>query len=388
MTLKRLAAYLPVCLLAGFVLTHSPADILVNNANNESTDHAILIGGPMVQIGNTDGFTSIVIAWRTRDKSDSRVDYGESASYGRSVIIDELTDYHAVLLPNLQPNKQHHYQITSNNKVLASAVFQSGKVNDTPFKFAVFGDSGSGSPAQYAVAQQIEAHAVDFIIHTGDVVYPKGSDQDYRERFYIPYKNLLARFPFFPAIGNHDIKTSSGQPWLNNFVLPGEERFYSFSYGNAFFVALDSYYINLKSARWLEAQLTRTDNLWKFIFFHKPPFSNHKNRYGSADAIRLWLPLFEKYKVAVVFSGHDHMYTRFEPKNGVHYIVEGLGGSSFQEINPKAKGVLFTNNTEYGFGLVKVAGDKLTFQHITANGTVLDAFTLTKQSAVATPAGR
>lgn len=387
MTLKRLAAYLPLCLLAGFLLTQLSAGIPFNKENSESADNAILIGGPMVQIGNTDGFTSIVIAWRTRDKSDSRVDYGESASYERSVIIRELRNHHAVLLPNLQPNKQYHYQIASNNKVLASAVFQSGKVNDSPFKFAVFGDSGSGKPPQYMVAQQVERQGVDFVLHTGDVVYPKGEDKNYPARVYLPYKSLIARVPLFPAIGNHDIKTADGQPWLNNFVLPGEERFYSFSYGNAFFVALDSSYINLNSARWLEAQLTRTDKLWKFIFFHIPPFSNHKDRYGSVEAIRFWLPLFEKYKVAVVFSGHDHMYTRFGPTNGVHYIVEGLGGSSLHEINPKAKGVLFTNNTEYGFGLMKVAGDKLTFQHITANGKVLDAFTLTKQSAVATPTG-
>jgi predicted phosphodiesterase len=387
MTPKRLAAYLPVCLLAGVLLTHLSAGILLNKENTESTDNAILIGGPMVQMGNTDGFTSIVIAWRTRDKSDSRVDYGESASYGRSVIIRELRDHHAVLLPNLQPNKQYHYQITSNNKVLASAVFWSGKVNDTPFKFAVFGDSGSGKLPQYLVAQQVERQGIDFILHTGDVVYPKGEDKNYPAQFYLPYKSLIARVPLFPAMGNHDIKTANGQPWLNNFVLPGEERFYSFSYGNAFFVALDSDYINLNSARWLEAQLTRTDKPWKFIFFHKPPFSNHKKRYGSADAIRLWLPLFERYKVAVVFSGHDHMYTRFEPTNGVHYIVEGLGGSSFQKINPHAKGVVFTNNTEHGFGLVEVAGDKLSFQHITANGTVLDGFTLTKPSAVATHRG-
>jgi hypothetical protein len=383
MTLKRFIVYLPLCLLTGFLLTYVPGDTPVHQDNTQSTDDPVLIGGPMVQIGNTNGFTSMVIAWRTRDKSDSRVDYGDSPSYGRSVIADHRTDHHAVLLPDLQPNQQYYYQITSHNRVLARAVFRTGKIDDRAFKFAIFGDSGSGKSPQHLVAEQVERQDVDFILHTGDVVYPKGEDINYPARFYLPYKSLIARLPLFPTMGNHDMKTANGQPWLNNFVLPGAERFYSFSYGNAFFVALDSSDISLNSARWLEAQLSRTDKPWKFIFFHKPPFSNHKDRRGSTEAMRLWLPIFEKYNVDAVFSGHDHMYTRFEPKNGVHYIVEGLGGSSFQKINRHAERVVFTDNTEHGFGLVEVEGNKFIFEHITANGTILDALMLTKPSAVA-----
>jgi 3',5'-cyclic AMP phosphodiesterase CpdA len=283
--------------------------------------------------------------------------------------------------------------VKSNDEVLASAVFQTGKTGDAPFRFAVFGDSGSGSPAQYTVARQIEAQAVDFIIHTGDVVYPKGADQDYREHFYLPYRNLLARIPFFPAIGNHDKITANGQPWLNNFILPGEERFYSFSYGNALFVALNSYDV-LNSARWLEAQLSRSDKLWKFVFFHEPPFSSgyshpwysaHKDRTGNAHERRGWVPLFVKYKVDIVFSGHDHMYTRLRRKDGVIYIVEGIGGSDFYKINKQAPEVEFTDNSEFGFGLAEVAGPTLVFQHVTASGAVLDSFTLTKQVPAAAP---
>jgi 3',5'-cyclic AMP phosphodiesterase CpdA len=269
--------------------------------------------------------------------------------------------------------------VKNNDKPLAHATFRTGKLGDTPFRFAVFGDSGSGKSQEYKVAQEVERQSVDFILHVGDIVYSNGEDEEYLPRMYLPYRNLLARVPLFPALGNHDMKTAQGQPWLDNFALPGKERFYSFSYANAFFIALDSYDIAPNAVAWLEQQLAGSDKRWKFVFFHEPPFSNQMKRSGNAAARSLWVPLFEKYKVDIVFSGHDHMYTRFQPHNGVTYIVEGVGGSRLKKPNPDAEEVVFTDHDNYGFGLVDVTGPKLVFRHVTTEGAILDSFALTKR---------
>jgi hypothetical protein len=373
-SLKRFG-YLSLAALAVFLWTYLPFRV---EENSGAPKPATLLGGPMVQLGNTDGLSSIVIVWRTAGKTASRVDYGETPAYGQQAVNRDPTERHAVVLRGLKPNSEYHYRVSGDNGTLADAAFRTGKTADRPFKFAVLGDSGSGQLSQYLVARQIGRQQVDFLLHTGDVVYFDGRDEDYAAKFYLPFKDLIARVPIFPVLGNHDLETANGEPWLDNFVLPGDERMYSFSYGNAFFVALDSYRANINSARWLEAQLAKTDRLWRFAFSHVPPFTNHKNRRNHADAIRLWLPLFEKYKVDVVFSGHDHMYTRFKPHNGVQYIVEGLGGYSFQKLAPHAENVLFTNNTEYGFGLTEIDGRRLVFKHVTADGRVLDGFSLSK----------
>ena len=39
-----------------------------------------------------------------------------------------------------------------------------------------------------------------------------------------------------------------------------------------------------------------------------------------------WVPLFERYHVRLVLSGHDHNYQRFAARHGVRYVVHG-GGS-------------------------------------------------------------
>ena len=58
---------------------------------------------------------------------------------------------------------------------------------------------------------------------------------------------------------------------------------------------------------------------------HHPPFSI--SLHGGQTELRdAWTPLFERYGVAAVFSGHDHCYERSE-RNGVRYFVSGGGGA-------------------------------------------------------------
>ena len=381
---RRMTIYSVGLLLIGLWITGRPA--LIEHVRPNSHDVG-LVGGPMVQLGNTDGKTALAIVWRTAGPATSRVDYGPTANLGATVTDPRLKNYHALVLQPLQPATRYHYRIISTHRVLAEATFQTGKTADQAFRFAVFGDSGSGKTRQYEVAREIERHEVDLLLHTGDVVYFKGEDEFYQEKFYLPYKKLLERVPIFPVLGNHDYETTSGQPWIDNFFLPGEERFYSFDYGNAHFVALDTSRVNAASAAWLERDLRNTNKLWKFVLFHEPPFSNRRGRMGSPGARNLWVPLFVKFKVDLVFSGHDHMYTRFKPRQGVNYIVEGLGGYSIEESKEDAGHVAFTDNREFGFGLVDVAGPELIFRHITATAKVLDTLRLRKQPQRASPAG-
>ena len=48
---------------------------------------------------------------------------------------------------------------------------------------------------------------------------------------------------------------------------------------------------------------------------------------GSDVNLRVVLePLFIKYGVNVVFSGHDHIYERITPQKGIYYFVSGSAG--------------------------------------------------------------
>jgi hypothetical protein len=137
--------------------------------------------------------------------------------------------------------------------------------------FVVFGDSGSGTDSQRAIADLIaadfRANRWDLAIHTGDSVYPGGSYQLFHNRFFAIYEEWLRRRPIFFAVGNHEYYEQNGQPYLDLFAMPENghdamapgyrERYYSFDYGPIHFVSLDTNSfvgstVHAHSCLWLE----------------------------------------------------------------------------------------------------------------------------------------
>jgi hypothetical protein len=152
---------------------------------------------------------------------------------------------------------------------------------------------------------------------------------------------------FYPAVGNHDRhgRNRGADAYRRYFSLPADtpdpERYYAMSYGNARFFILDSNehsFALTDQTAWLEKELKRATGepgiLHRFVVMHHPPFST--SLHGGHEELReMWTPLFEKYGVEAVFSGHDHTYEHAE-RNGIHYVVSGGGGAPLYPKDPKA----------------------------------------------------
>ena len=124
-------------------------------------------------------------------------------------------------------------------KESATGSFRTAPVGeDSRFSFAVVGDSGSGGKGQLAVAALLGRLGPDLILHTGDVVYPAGEERHYDKRFFAPYRHLTKSVPVFPVLGNHDVSKENFHPPRDN--PRSTMRYYSFDWGGAHFVGLDS----------------------------------------------------------------------------------------------------------------------------------------------------
>jgi acid phosphatase type 7 len=243
-------------------------------------------------------------------------------------------------------------------------------------RFAVFGDSGSGSVAQTSVRDQIEAHAIDLILHTGDVAYEQGSLAQFEQNFFRIYQNLLKSIPVFPVPGNHEYATDSAAPYLEVFNLPengspgASERWYSFDWGDVHFVALDTERADAEQAEWLERDLAANVLRWTVVYFHRPPYSSgvHGN---SAHVEAAFVPVFQRQGVPIVFSGHDHDYERTQPMSGVTYVVTGGGGKSLRSVGRSA----FTAHSEsvMHFVWVELKADVMRLRAIDAAGAEIDS---------------
>jgi predicted phosphodiesterase len=241
-------------------------------------------------------------------------------------------------------------------------------------RFAVIGDMGTGENPQYELAVQLIKDRLkfpfEFVITMGDNLYNGSAPSDYESKFARPYKILLdAGVPFYAVLGNHD---SPNERFYKPFNMNGQ-KYYTYKKSNVRFFALDSNYMDPQQLLWLEKELQNSGSEWKICYFHHALYSSAAF-HGSATELRLLLePLFVKYGVQVVFAGHDHVYERVKPQNGICYFVEGASGSlrkgNLRKTNLTAAGY----DQDRSFMLVEISGDELYFQTISRTGVTVDS---------------
>jgi 3',5'-cyclic AMP phosphodiesterase CpdA len=124
---------------------------------------------------------------------------------------------------------------------------------------------------------------------------------------------------------------------------------------------------------WVDSALAASDAPWKIAFFHHPLYSS-AGRHGSERDLRALLePLFVKYGVQVVFSGHDHVYERMQPQQGVTYFVCGSAGQLRRGDLKKGSPLTAVGfDNDQSFLVVTVHGDDLRFEAISRHGLTVD----------------
>ena len=155
--------------------------------------------------------------------------------------------------------------------------------------------------------------------------------------------------------------------------------------------ALDSTLMDRKQLDWLDAALKESREDWKIPYFHHPLYSN-ASRHGSSVDLRLLLePIFLKYGVQVVFSGHDHVYERLKPQKGIYYFVSGAAGQLRKGNMDPSDQTAASFDQDQSFMLVEIGGNDLSFQAISRAGQTVDSGVIRRQvrtgdSVVAVPA--
>ena len=254
-------------------------------------------------------------------------------------------------------------------------------LKDGSVRFAVIGDTGSGTPKQRDVGDMmVQYHAIfpfDFVLMMGDNLYGGEAPQDFQKKFSEPYQALLTqKVKFYATLGNHDLPL---QVNYENFNMNGKE-YYKFKKGNIAFYSLNSNYMDKKQVKWLEDELSKETADWKICFFHHPPYSSAK-KHGSDPQLReIVEPIFLKYRVNVVLTGHDHVYERIKPQKGIFYFVSGAGGK-LREGDVKETSPLTEKSYDHDlhFMLFEVAGNQMYFQAISRTGETIDSGVITRK---------
>ncbi len=259
-----------------------------------------------------------------------------------------------------------------------------------PVIFAAIGDFGTGDQNEADVANLVLSWNPDFIITLGDNNYPVGAAEhmdaavgQFFHSFIYPYKGSFGEGAetnrFFPSLGNHDLMTDNGQPYYDYFTLPGNGRYYDFTWGAMHLFALDDIEsepdgvgVSSAQAEWLKAGLAASTATWNVVYMHYPPYSS--GLHGSTDWAR-WP--YKEWGADVVLAGHDHTYERLE-EDGLTYFVNGLGGGGIYYFPSVLEGSQERYNGDYGAMRVEATEGYMKFEFISRRGEVVDSIEFTK----------
>ncbi len=334
----------------------------------------------------------------------------DQASAQVALPLDAAQVRHQIRLTGLLPGVTYRADvgIASETGLYRRPAYQGGLWGDVtfrtpdgrePLRVGVLGDSGFGDNVTAELVAEMTGYNLDFVLHTGDVVYQVYNNASPLEAFalkyYLPFAPLLRRMPIYTVAGNHDVEAATywqGLPFYYYAFPPfeaapfpssdfgGWNKWYAFSYDDLQFLMLDTQALfgepgDEAQDAWLAERLAEPGFARTIAVFHVPPYSS--GRHGGSDSYVVryrWAEMLETAGVPLVLSGHDHDYERLAA-GGTTYVVSGGGSATLYALAASIpESQVFQRRAH--FVLLEIYRDRIDLQAIAPGGEVLDQHTI------------
>lgn len=290
-------------------------------------------------------------------------------------------------------------------------------------RFIVFGDSKgkeNGVNVKTLKAIMNESSKLspegEFIVVCGDSV--AGSNkEDVLATQLKDFRALIERYhsnkPIIPVIGNHEVNIEPSDDRyekifsiiykdlaLDNFLYGYNKTVYYKDFNDTRLIVLNAFHcgethrIGTKQLNWFK-EVSSEPKKNKFVFVHSPAFPTGAHFSHCLDAYprerdAFW-KIVDNSNVDIVFSGHEHNYSRrlinnsfnktfITYKKNIYQIITGGGGEKLRNKYTSKEGVLIGPIDTYHFLVVDVEKNCIKVAAISSKGKNLDEFKIEKPS--------
>lgn len=263
-----------------------------------------------------------------------------------------------------------------NKKVLSSIMLKISQLRPKPECMIMLGDTVAGSTDEEILIKQL--------FDLKDIIYE-----------YTPQIKLI------PVIGNHEVNINpqddSYEKILCQFYydlkpdgfLEGYNKsVYYKDFKNTRIIVLNSHHpdeihkITNAQLEWLKNSASECSKN-KLLFVHSPAYPTGAH-FGHCldlypDARNKFWKTVEYCNINIVFSGHEHNYSRRRIKNKLNqnYIYQIITGGAGEKLRNKYKsknGIIVPPKAVYHFLIADIDDKKITIQALTYRGKKIDEF--------------
>ena len=307
---------------------------------------------------------SMYILWETDSGDESIVEWGTDANLSSNTsgtfwITPDQSRMHEVLLDNLDHHNTYFYRVKTlgtysdiysfrthghsahedDTHIVAMSDVQQDANN--PDKFREVVEEGIIEYFEQTYGGDITDHLA-LVMIPGDLVNTGSSYAQWQTQFFEPSKELLARIPMYPVLGNHEVNADY---YFQFFRLPEngtpgfEEHWWYKDYSNIRIIGLDSNapFTNQEQLSWLDTLLTQTCTADSVDFVFAQLHHPHKSELwtpGESDYTGEVIQRLEAFstkcgKPSIHFFGHTHGYSRGQSRDHKHlWINVATGGGA------------------------------------------------------------
>lgn len=359
----------------------------------------------------TSPVNSQAVSWRTQASiTESYLEYTHATAspffenktrvikaHTDSLTVDDgLWQYHSVNIEDLEPNTVYSYRVGCGDLWSDWSEFTTASGENGPFMFLYFGDLQRDI---YSLGSRVLHQAVlanpntKFMLFAGDMVHRGGLNKENWDEFFRAGGWIFQNIPTIATPGNHEhLIAKSGENisplWFLNYRFPRngpaghEEETYYIDYNNVRIISLNlcryKYPEDRKELyKWTEERLKEFKGDWVLITQHYNMVGSARNR---SEEIRFpeFKELFERYKVPLVLTGHEHVYARGRMNADFPVYVVSVAG-------PYQNAILFGNWLERAgtsmqlYQEIHITPDSLQYISKTLLGDIYDEFVIIKR---------